>query len=218
MRCGDATYEVTPWTVFLLPPRMEIHGFSEDTNERIKNFAVHWLPLEPCDVFDQSPILGHDLREVDTAQSLMQSISRLSVHRDPLSTQQSEWSLLQLLSLIWREVQTPNESSVDRLIYRQIERIRSGEDLFLSVESLAAEVHLSRIHYGRCFKKITKEAPNQFLIRQRIERACMLLRETDWTIEVLAERVGYKDVFFFCRQFKRVMQMTPRQYRQGVGR
>lgn len=215
-RSGGETYKVSPWTVFLFPPEMEIHGFSESLVSPIKNFTAHWWPEEPFVADHVFAIMGLHLREVDTAQSLMQSMLRLSVHEDALSKQQSEWALLQLLSLVWREVQTPKESSVYRLIYRQIERIRSGEDLFLSVEALAAEAKLSRIYYGRCFKQITKETPNQFLIRQRIERACMLLRDTDWTIEVLAERIGYNDVYFFCRQFKQIMQMTPRQYRQSM--
>jgi AraC-like DNA-binding protein len=213
MRCGVETYDILPWTAFVLPPDVEVSAESDSSGVPLRNFSAHWLPVETAVPFSDYSLFGISLREVDTVQGHIQSLLRLSVHNDMLSKQQSEWIVLQLLALIWREVQTPQESSVDALLYRQIERMRSGEDLFCSVEALAAEVNLSRIHYSRCFRRLTGEAPNQYLIRQRVERACVLLRETDWTIEVLANMIGYSDVYFFSRQFKHVMKMTPSQYR-----
>lgn len=215
MRCGSRTYPISPWTAFILPPQVAVHGVSTKGAGGLKNFSAHWLPVGIHQSFACHNLYGLRLFEVDTVQSLIQSLVRLSVHDDPLAEQHCEWIVLQILALIWREVQTPQRSESDRLIFQQIERIRSGEDLFISVDELAREAKRSRVHYSRCFKKIQNETPNQFLIQQRVERACILLRETDWTIEVLAERLGYSDVYFFCRQFKRVMRMTPRQYRQG---
>jgi AraC-like DNA-binding protein len=214
MRCGAVTYDILPWTAFVLPPEVEVLAESDLSGVPLRNFSAHWLPIEMEASFSDYSLFGISLREVDTVQGHIQSLLRLSVHNDLLSKQQSEWIVLQLLALIWREVQTPQESSVDTLLYRQIERMRSGEDLFCSVEALAAEVNLSRIHYSRCFRRLTGEAPNQYLIRQRVERACVLLRETDWTIEVLADMIGYSDVYFFSRQFKHVMKMTPSHYRK----
>ncbi len=217
MRCDSKTYDIMPWTAFVLSPEVDVDGISVGEGSLIRNFSAHWLPLETEVPFSDYPLFGISLREVDTVQSLIQSLLRTSVHHDLLAKQQCEWILLQLLALIWREVQTPQESTVDALIYRQIERMRSGEDLFCSVDELAREANLSRVHYGRCFRRITREAPNHFLIRQRVERACVLLRETDWTIEVLSGMIGYSDVYFFSRQFKHVMQMTPSQYRHAKG-
>lgn len=215
MCCGENTYAIKPWTAFVLPPDMAVFGYSDSDVALVRNFSAHWLPLELEVPFSDYPLFGISLREVDTVQNHIQSLIRLSVHDDALSKQQSEWIVLQLLALIWREVQTPQETTADTIIYRQIECMRSGENLFRSVDDLAAEASLSRMHYARCFKRITKESPNHFLIRQRIERACFLLRETDWKIEILAERIGYSDVYFFSRQFKQIMRMTPREYRVG---
>jgi len=217
MCCGGKNYEIKPWTAFVLPPECVVSGEASSDGENVRNFSAHWLPLETEVPFSDYPLFGISLREVDTVQNHIQSLLRLSVYNDALSKQQSEWIVLQLLALLWREVQTPQETTADTVIYRQIERMRSGENLFRSVDDLADEANLSRIHYGRCFKRITKEAPNQFLIHQRVERACLLLRETDWTIDVLAERIGYSDVYFFSRQFKHVMGITPKQYRLSKG-
>jgi len=58
--------------------------------------------------------------------------------------------------------------------------------------------------------------PGQFVIRQRVLRAITLLRESDLPIQQIAETLGYNDVFFFHRQFRRVAGATPRSVRLGT--
>lgn len=212
MRCGETDYPVQPWTVFVFPPEMAVRGRIEEESGALTNFSAHWTPITSAGA-GQIPFFTLTIREVDTVQALIQALIRLSVFHDPLSRQQEAWVLLELLGLLWRERQTPNTSHADTMIYRQIERMRSGRHLFESVESLAVEAGLSRVHYTRHFRRITGDSPNYFLIKQRVERACILLRETNWTIGTIAETVGYADVYFFSRQFRRVLGKSPGQFR-----
>lgn len=214
--CDGRVYPVQPWTAFVFPPDIHLKGRITRVGKGncvLANFSAHWSPKTQKGQFG-FPLCGFTVREVDTAQALIQALMRLSVFQDPLSRQQEEWVLLEMLALLWREWQTPHASDVEATIYRQIESMHSGRQLFSGVEALAAEANLSRIHYTRCFRRITGEAPNRFLIQQRIERACVLLRETDWTIATIAEAVGYTDVYFFSRQFRRTLNQTPSHYRQ----
>lgn len=215
MQCQNQEYPFAPWTAFLLPPDMALLGTSSDPKEVPRNFSAHWLPRGERPDCPESALLGIALHEIDAAQALIQSLMRLSIFEDPLAAQQREWAVLQLLALLWREAHSPDRSPIDAVIYRQIEKIRSGQQLFSSVDALAREASLSRIHYSRRFRKITASSPNQFLINQRIERACVLLRETDWTIDTVASTIGYSDVYFFSRQFRQITHTTPRQYRVG---
>jgi len=215
MCCDGREYALSPWSAFVLSPGMVVEGRVERDDESLKNFSVHWNPRETEVPLAESPLLGVRLHEVDTVRALIQALIRLSVFNDPLARQQVEWMVLQLLGVVWRETQAPVRSPVDRIIHRQLQRMRSGEGLFSSVDRLAEEAGLSRIHYGRRFRRIAGEAPNRFLIRQRMERACVLLKETNWTIESVATAIGYADVYFFSRQFRASMGVTPRRFRVG---
>jgi transcriptional regulator GlxA family with amidase domain len=66
------------------------------------------------------------------------------------------------------------------------------------------------------FKQQTGYAPIDFLIRQRIRKACQLLDTTDASVAAIAEKVGFEDPYYFSRCFHRIMGSSPRTYRQSV--
>jgi transcriptional regulator GlxA family with amidase domain len=55
--------------------------------------------------------------------------------------------------------------------------------------------------------------PQEMLLRMRIWRAQQLLVRTNDTLAVVAERVGYESPFSLSRAFRRVIGISPRQYR-----
>jgi AraC-like DNA-binding protein len=85
----------------------------------------------------------------------------------------------------------------------------------LSVADLAKGICLSEVQFRKIFKQITGTNPVCFLQRRRVERACVLLRTTDQSIECIAESCGFSDPPFFHRVFKDWTTMTPSQYRRG---
>ena len=82
------------------------------------------------------------------------------------------------------------------------------------VQELADEAHMSRVHYTRRFKRAVGLSPNEFLVRQRVERSAILLKQTDWTLEQIADVIGYADQHYFSRQFRRTMGVSPGAYRK----
>lgn len=212
--CDGVCYPVKPWTAFLFPPGMVVLGTS--TGDCLRNFTVHWLPHESEGVGGEISVLGVQLRDIEVAKPLINYLLRLPVYRDAFAQQQMEQFAIGLMGVVWRECHSPRVGVFDGLIYQQIERLRSGQDLFISVDALAAELNISRIHYTRCFSRLTKDSPNRFLINLRIERACVLLKETDWTIETIASTIGYADAYFFSRQFRSVQGVSPGGFREGL--
>lgn len=211
MNCAGVEYDVVPWSAFILPPDVPVRGQMEEGV--LRNFAAHWRPEKKPPLGSNFSAYGIRIREVAVIDPLVQCLLRLSIFRDALALQQAESIVLSMLGLVWREHQMPPESSVDTAIYPQVERMRAGRDLFSSVDALAKEANLSRMHYSRCFARIAKMSPNQYMIQQRIERACLMLLETQWTVAAIADKIGYSDSFFFSRQFRRIKGQTPGQYR-----
>jgi AraC family transcriptional regulator len=83
-----------------------------------------------------------------------------------------------------------------------------------TLEQMAAVAHLSPYHFARQFKAATGLAPHQYLISRRIERAQHLLRtDDDLGLAEVALRVGFSDQSKFSFHFKRLVGLTPRQFR-----
>ncbi|WP_158560530.1 AraC family transcriptional regulator [Paenibacillus contaminans] len=91
--------------------------------------------------------------------------------------------------------------------------VKKNYHLPLTLEQMAAMVYLSPSHFHRLFKKTTSQTFIEYVQNLRMEESCKLLRTTALTIQDIASNVGYSDMQFFLRLFKKKMGVTPRQYR-----
>ncbi|WFR65093.1 AraC family transcriptional regulator [Paenibacillus amylolyticus] len=83
----------------------------------------------------------------------------------------------------------------------------------VSMEEMAAQFHYSSHYLARVFKRKFGCSPMDYVIQTRMNRAKVLLTETEVQIRDVAESVGYKDLYYFSRIFKRMMGETPAQYK-----
>jgi AraC family transcriptional regulator len=83
-----------------------------------------------------------------------------------------------------------------------------------TLEQMAAVVHLSPYHFARQFKAAAGLPPRQYVIARRVERAQHLLRaDGELGLVDVALRVGFSDQSKFSFHFKRIVGVTPRQFR-----
>jgi AraC-like DNA-binding protein len=85
------------------------------------------------------------------------------------------------------------------------------------VEELARLSGLSVPHFFRRFRKATGSSPMDWLRRERMNQAKRRLSESRDRIRDIAEQVGYGDQFYFSRDFKKLVGLSPRQYRKQEG-
>lgn len=86
-----------------------------------------------------------------------------------------------------------------------------------TMDELARRTGMSSRNFLRRFKQATNESPLTYLHKLRINQAKRLL-ETDFkSIQEICFEVGYEDVPFFRRIFKRYTGLSPRDYRQRFG-
>jgi AraC-like DNA-binding protein len=83
----------------------------------------------------------------------------------------------------------------------------------LVVGDLAHTAGLSPAHFSREFRRTFGEAPHQYLMTRRLERAAALLRNTDRTVTEVCFAVGLASVGSFITSFRRVYGATPLAYR-----
>jgi two-component system response regulator YesN len=99
------------------------------------------------------------------------------------------------------------------LIRKSIHFIHSQYTGSLSLERVAAFVHLSPSHFSRIFHEGTGESFVAYLTRIRIEKAKSLLQNHSIPLAEIGARTGFKDQSYFTRVFKRSTGLSPGKYR-----
>ncbi|MFN7889382.1 MAG: helix-turn-helix domain-containing protein [Pirellula sp.] len=81
----------------------------------------------------------------------------------------------------------------------------------ITIESVAAMVHLSTSQFQPRFSALFQTSPIQYLLQLRIDSACQQLQRTDASIGTIAQENGFYDQSAFCRQFQKRVGLTPRR-------
>jgi AraC-like DNA-binding protein len=95
------------------------------------------------------------------------------------------------------------------LIHRELRRT-------WTVASLAAEVGMSRSAFALRFSLLLGESPIHYLARRRVARACSLIEAGELTVAKIATEVGYESDVAFSRAFKRLVGLSPLDYRRAM--
>jgi two-component system response regulator YesN len=112
-------------------------------------------------------------------------------------------------SLEWNRQQKHN-----RTLDKAIEFIRMNYAKDLSLEDVAGHAQMSGNYFSSFFKQETGETFIEYLTRFRMEKAKSLMMNADLRLYEICQLVGYQDVKYFSRLFKRNVGVTPAEYRQ----
>ncbi len=88
----------------------------------------------------------------------------------------------------------------------------------ITIHELAERVCLHPNYFIRMFKEQVGVPPIQYIMRHKIEKAKELLAQTSFSVSEIADRVGFHDMFYFSRQFKKISGMPPSDFRKQARR
>jgi len=108
-----------------------------------------------------------------------------------------------------------DEKLIERAV-RYVDENMSRSDL--SVEELATELGMSRVHLYKRLKQITGKTPIEFIRVLRLKRAAQLLRESQLNISEIAYRCGFNNPKYFSKYFKEEFGVLPSVYQEKEGR
>ena len=86
------------------------------------------------------------------------------------------------------------------------------------VEELAALIHVNDQYLMRIFKRETGKSLTEYITERRIQIASSLLKDSEYTINFIADCVGCENYSYFTKLFKKYTGFTPREYRNQFGK
>lgn len=101
----------------------------------------------------------------------------------------------------------------EKVVSQTLAAVYENPIRFHSVEDMAQSSGYSVSHFRSICQKITGQKPSDVLIKIRIERAKHLLRNSELSIGMIAESLGYENIYYFSRQFKEITGTTASGFR-----
>jgi two-component system response regulator YesN len=99
-------------------------------------------------------------------------------------------------------------------VYKVIEYIRENYPHKITLDSVAAHVSFSKTYLSRIFKEETGENMSMYINRVRIEKAKLLLCDSQVKLIEVANLVGFDDQSYFTKVFKSIVGTSPKRYKE----
>ena len=138
-----------------------------------------------------------DVEEIVTVTSLLGFWNELYRHRQPKQ------------GISGKKPDRINQTRLQIMMQYVQEHYREN----LRLEDIGAAVHIGRSLVLQVFRQGIHQSPIAYLIEYRLKQAAKLLTSTEKTVARIAEETGFESSAYFCRKFKALYGMTPKDYR-----
>lgn len=216
LHCGAQSFRIFPGAFFIFSPHLNISA-AHHSGPRITRFSAHFHPLvdgRRITKVPGLPRLGGQVQSISLAQRQIDVIMRLALRRDEDARLAKKLHAF-ILQCIGASEHRP-EVPLSGHVAEALRLFRESPASVGSIAQVARQIGISRSHFDREFTKQTGQAPQQFLISCKMIEARRYLESSHLRVSEIAEALGYRDIYFFSRQFKQLVGQSPMQYRKGV--
>ena len=120
-----------------------------------------------------------------------------------------------LVSLLVRDEKLQHDTVKARSrLHSVLDRIHTSVGSDIDWDACAASCYLSRDRFNHVFREYVGTSPETYRIRVCMERAKLLLGDFGMTAGECAEALGFHDVSYFCRRFRREFGMSPSEFKK----
>lgn len=166
-----------------------------------------------------NPVYNLDDRNEKQLRDLLEEVAFLRINSPDFSDLHIKGNLFKICGHILSSVSGNPSSAASRQL-RTISRIENALELIrtrynenLDINYIADICGYSKSNFCKTFKNITGKTFHAMLNEQRLMIARNLLRETDYSVEKIAQQTGFADSKSFCRVFKLNSGISPGKYR-----
>ncbi|MBT2657661.1 helix-turn-helix transcriptional regulator [Bacillus sp. ISL-18] len=115
-------------------------------------------------------------------------------------------------------VQKHSNKDFSMIVKKAVNYIHSNLEQTLTLKEIAASIHVHPSHLSRKFKQDTGKSIIDYVNQKRVEEAMLHLQTGTAAVTDIALIVGYNDLNYFTRVFKKVTGQTPSEYKKTEGR
>lgn len=221
-RIGEQMSTVTGNQYFILPAGIP-HAYGSDENNP---WTIYWIHFKGKLA---SYFAGQAARPIEIKPSVQSRISnRNNLFEEIFRTLEMGYShenlqyacsafqyYLGTLRYLqqYREAAS-NDSNTSDIVTSAIHFMKENLEKRLTLSDLAVHTGYSPSHFSALFSKRTGYAPLTYFNQLKIQQACHLLDFTDMKVNQICFKIGIEDTYYFSRLFRKVMGMSPREYKK----
>ena len=160
--------------------------------------SVDWQAVciqKMMEVFDSQE--KQDVEEIVTVTSLLGFWNELYHHRRPENEP------------VEQRASRTNQARLQIMMQYIQQHYRES----ICLEDIGAAVHIGRSMALQVFHQGIHQSPISYLIQVRLKQAAKMIVSTEKTIARVAEETGFESSTYFCRKFKELYGITPKNYR-----
>lgn len=206
---------------FWLQPGMHGHAF-HDREDPLSVIYLHftltdaqgrpWLPTG-----EHAPLPYRDLQETEFVEKLASKAVGYYYRGDrSASAHMLRAALLEVIEQDRVRGLSPQLSEHRGQLEALCTGIQAEPGRAAPLRDVARAFGLSPDYLGRLFHRTTGMTYSAYVINARVNQAKHLLQSSALSVGQIAHLLGYSDVFFFSRQFKQRMGISPRAYRNEM--
>lgn len=231
---NDEFVPVTAGDVLIFNPGVGHESVIYAPEERRMEFFVGFTNVQftgmrknHIDLRDGKTILHTQGKTRRALVRLCEEMEKENLARNPGWYFMLKSSLIQLLLTIVRDQMEPAEpvrgkefeSTDKKYVAEQIaDYLEEHFAEKISLDQIAENMYLSPFYISKIFKSEIGESPIHYLIRMRMEKAKELLENNPvLPVSEVADLVGYEDVYYFSKLFKKAYGVSPSKAREGRG-
>lgn len=171
-----------------------IYSLGQEINKMAKEYQEFWVLVG-------QPSLNKALYQSDTLEQMEPQVEQV---------------LEQIFENLLLLQETRNHSEVIRKVRAYMEKESANPNL--SLDYLSEHFQMNPKTLSKLFKEETGQKFVDYLIELRINHARQLLESTNQSIQSIAEEVGYTNAISFGRMFKKIVSLSPGEYREQVSK
>ena len=215
---NDTLYTVKKGDLFLLPRSTE-HYYKANPENPYDYYWIHFNGsgmeeyLSFIGLSDKNPVIKNLFAdEIVAIFERLMNVSKNKSNLNQLFILSLGYELLYRIASKASANEVPNKDSFEELCNGVTNYLIENFKNEITLDDLAKNFSLDKRYLIRVYKKKTGFTPIRFLINYRLEYACILLKQ-DVPINEIAYECGFNDVPNFNVRFKKIIGVTPSEFR-----
>lgn len=214
--CDDYAGHLRDGEFIIISPHTG-HRYRNKTGGEINYYWIHFSGSEVERILSDMELKLNTVTSISVQDNIVRAFHRVFdefIQPDKLHDISSSALLITLLTRFSRAARGVSEGHrKGHMLSATLQYINRHYNEPLSIPHLADYANVSYGYFRRLFREITGMCPSEYLMKLRMENACLLLYRTDISIKEIAYQVGFTDQLYFSRMFTKIYGVSPAKYR-----